>query len=118
METQSLQTEHKTWAKQQKGPHLIYGIYDEGMAPEYPIGAKIICQPLNINAPFFQWGEVCLIDTCNGYVLRSIHKSGRAGFIKCVSANQERWPSFEIPLRDDVIFGIYKVMFMINQLAQ
>lgn len=96
-------------------PEVRFQVRDEAMTPEYPVGCRIVAKHIDLQtAKFFQWGETYLLNTVNGPVLRRIRKSDQEGFITCIasSPDQNRWQPFDIPLKDDVIYGIYMVTSM------
>lgn len=94
---------------------LMHQVFDTAMEPEYKTGCRVVCRNIPFGAPFFEYGETYLLITCNGNLLRSIRKSDREGFVLChASSSDPSWQPFYIPLRDDVIYGIYKVVLMCN----
>ena len=78
----------------------------ESMMPEYPPGARVFIKRINERA-FIEWGEVFVLDTENGIVLKQVHPADDENFIRCVSINPNYAP-FNIPKAS--IFGMYIVL--------
>ena len=66
-----------------------------------PNGAYVAIQKANLTTPM--WGEVYALSTDDGCIIKRLYPSERAGFVKCVSYNQE-YPPFE--LRADEIHDL------------
>ncbi len=66
-----------------------------------PNGAYVAIQKANLTTPM--WGEVYALSTDDGCIIKRLYPSERAGYVKCVSYNQE-YPPFE--LRADEIHDL------------
>ena len=66
-----------------------------------PNGAYVAIQKANLATPM--WGEVYALSTDDGCIIKRLYPSERAGYVKCVSYNQE-YPPFE--LRADEIHDL------------
>lgn len=78
----------------------------ESMMPEYPPGARVFIKRINERA-FIEWGEVFVLDTENGIVLKQVHPADDDNYIHCVSINPNYAP-FNIPKAS--IYGMYMVL--------
>ena len=78
----------------------------ESMMPEYPPGARVFIKRINERA-FIEWGEVFVLDTENGIVLKQVHPADDDNCIHCVSINPNYAP-FNIPKAS--IYGMYMVL--------
>lgn len=78
------------------------------MADEYPNGSIVLAKRINERA-FIDWGEVYVLDTCNGVVVKTLTPSQKEDCVRCVSINPNPiYAPFEVALND--IYGVYRVM--------
>lgn len=89
-----------------RGASLAAQVTGDSMSPEYPSGSQVIVKRIN-EAAFVQWGEVYLLDTVNGPVLKQVRKTDRDGVVECVSINPAYQP-FRVDCKD--IRGWYRVL--------
>lgn len=82
----------------------------ESMSPEYPSGSQILIKKINEKA-FIHWGNVFVLDTCNGTVIKRLFPTDKPGIIQCKSINPE-FPPFEVDLKD--VFGVYRVLLCMS----
>jgi phage repressor protein C with HTH and peptisase S24 domain len=83
-------------------------IYGDSMTPEYPQGSTILIKEINPDA-FIVWGNVYVLDTCNGVIVKELQPSEKEGTITCHSQNPNgRYKDFEVSLAD--VRGIYRVL--------
>ena len=89
-----------------RGAEFAAQVTGDSMSPEYPSGSQVIVKRINEDA-FVQWGEVYLLDTVNGPVLKQVRKTDRDGVVECVSINPAYQP-FRVDCKD--IRGWYRVL--------
>ena len=83
-------------------------IYGESMMPEYPPGSRAMIKRINPNA-FIAWGDVYVLDTVNGTIVKELQPSDSEGMVVCHSLNPSgRFKDFEVSLAD--VRGIYRVL--------
>jgi SOS-response transcriptional repressor LexA len=91
-----------------KGIDFAITVSGESMAPEYPNGSQVLAKKVN-EAAFIEWGEVYVLDTCNGTVIKKLLKSENPDCVICTSINPDpSFAPFEICKKD--IFGVYRVL--------
>lgn len=94
------------------GAELAISVTGSSMEPSYPNGSRVLIKSINHNA-YIAWGEVYVIDTCNGTLLKELQPGKNEEYIKCVSHNpDERYKPFEVPLSE--VRKIYKVLACIT----
>lgn len=91
-----------------KGIDFAITVSGESMAPEYPNGSQVLAKKVN-EAAFIEWGEVYVLDTCNGTVIKKLLKSDNPDCVICTSINPDpSFAAFEICKKD--IYGVYRVL--------
>lgn len=105
--------------KKEECEKIISPIYDvdfaitvsgDSMAPEYPNGSIIFIKRINERA-FINWGNVYLLDTCNGIIVKKVFPTEEAAVLQCVSINSN-YPPFTVNMAD--IYGIYRVLLCMS----
>lgn len=94
-----------------KGADFAITVTGDSMAPEYPNGSQILIKKINENS-FIVWGNVYVLDTCNGTVIKKIFPTDTPDRVMCISINSE-YPSFEVSLKNDV-YGVYRVLLCMS----
>lgn len=95
-----------------KGVDMAIPILGDSMAPEYPSGCTVFVKKIDPSA-FINWGNVFVLDTVNGTILKVVDPSERDGFITCSSLNPSgRYKPFEVPLRS--VRAMYRVVASIS----
>ena len=95
-----------------KAVDLAITVSGDSMAPEYPSGCKILIKRINEKA-FIEWGKVYVLDTCNGTVIKEIHRGKSEEEIECYSINPD--PKFQpFSVRFSDIFGMYRVILCMS----
>jgi len=89
-----------------RGASLAAQVTGDSMSPEYPSGSQIIVKKVDPSA-FVQWGEVYLLDTDNGPILKQVRQTDRADVVECVSLNPAYQP-FRVAC--EYIRGWYRVL--------
>jgi len=97
-----------------RGASFAIQVTGESMAPAYPSGARILCQRIDEGA-FVAWGNVYLLDTVNGAILKQVRKSDKPGFIVCHSLNPApEFAPFEIEMRHiNAWFRVLMIMSLV-----
>lgn len=94
------------------GAELAISVTGSSMEPSYPNGSRVLIKGINHNA-YIAWGEVYVIDTCNGTLLKELQPGKSEEYIRCVSHNpDERYKPFDVPLSE--VRKIYKVLACIT----
>ena len=89
-----------------RGASLAAQVTGDSMSPEYPSGSQIIVKKID-EAAFVQWGEVYLLDTDNGPILKQVRQTERDDVVECVSLNPAYQP-FRVACK--YIRGWYRVL--------
>ena len=84
----------------------------DSMSPKIPSGAKIFIKKID-HTRFVEWGEIYVLDTCNGTVVKKLMPTEDAQVIKCVSLNAD-YPPFDVSLMD--VYGIYQVLLVMTEM--
>ena len=84
----------------------------DSMAPKIPSKSKVFIKKID-HSRFVEWGEIYVLDTCNGTVIKRIMPTDDAQVIRCVSLNAD-YPSFDVALVD--VYGIYQVLLVMTEL--
>lgn len=95
-----------------KSVDLAVTVSGDSMAPEYPSGCKILIKKINEEA-FIEWGKVYVLDTCNGTVIKEVHKGKSEDEIECHSINPDpKFQPFSVKRND--IYGMYRVLLCMS----
>lgn len=95
-----------------KAVDLAITVSGDSMAPEYPSGCKILIKKINEEA-FIEWGKVYVLDTCNGTVIKEVHKGRSEDEIECHSINPDpKFQPFSVKRND--IYGMYRVLLCMS----
>lgn len=87
---------------------LVVPVCGESMEPEYPNGSKVYVRKINPN-DFIDWGNVFVLDTTNGIIIKVVEESENENCVRCVSLNPSgRYKPFNVPKR--TIRAMYRVM--------
>lgn len=93
-----------------RGADYALMVSGDSMSPDYPSGSHILVKKVDEEA-FIAWGEVYLLDTVNGPVLKRIRKTDREDVVECSSINPAYQP-FRVECRN--IFGWYRVLMCLS----
>ena len=95
-----------------RGAAFAIQVTGESMAPAYPNGSKILCQRIDETA-FIIWGNVYLLDTVNGAILKQVRKSETPGCVTCCSLNPApEYAPFEVECQH--IRAWYRVLLIMS----
>lgn len=84
----------------------------DSMEPEYPNGSRVFVKRIN-PGDFISWGNVFVLDTTNGLVIKVVVKSDMKDCVRCVSLNRsERYQPFDVPLH--TIRAMYRVLLCVS----
>ena len=91
---------------------LVVPVCGESMEPEYPNGSKVYVRRINPE-DFIAWGNVFVLDTTNGIVIKVVVESEREDCVRCLSLNPSgRYAPFDVPKR--AIRAMYRVMLCMS----
>ena len=84
----------------------------DSMEPEYPNGSRVYVKQIN-PGDFIAWGNVFVLDTTIGLIIKMVTQSERQDCVKCVSLNPSgRYQPFDVPMRS--IRAMYRVLMCIS----
>lgn len=90
------------------GIDLVIPVCGDSMEPEYPNGSYVYVKEIN-HYDFIAWGNVYVLDTTNGIIVKVVEQSDREDCVRCVSLNpSKRYAPFNVPMR--TIRRMYKVV--------
>lgn len=75
-----------------------------------PEGAMVLVRKWTAN--YIEWGEIYCVVTSDGYVVKRLMPGASEATIKCVSADSENYPPYEISKQD--IQGIGRVIAVVS----
>lgn len=91
---------------------LAITVAGDSMAPEFPSGCKLLIKKINESA-FIEWGKVYVLDTCNGTVIKEVHRGKSENEIECYSINPD--PKFQpFTVKFDDIYGMYRIIMCMS----
>lgn len=93
-----------------RGATLAMTVSGDSMSPEYPSGSTVLMKKINEEV-FVEWGEVYVLDTTNGPVIKRIRKTADPQVIECVSINPGYQP-YTLDCRH--INGWYRVLMVMS----
>ncbi len=95
-----------------KAADLAITVSGDSMAPEFPSGCKILIKKIDEQA-FIEWGKVYVLDTCNGVVIKEIHRGHSEDEVECHSINPDpKFQPFSVRFTD--IFGMYRIIMCLS----
>lgn len=84
----------------------------DSMEPEYPNGSRVYVKQVN-PGDFIAWGNVFVLDTTNGLIIKVVTQSEREDCVRCVSLNPSgRYLPFDVPMR--TIRAMYRVLLCVS----
>ena len=109
LDTESItDTQCETIASPIAGAEMAISVTGESMEPTYPRGSRVLIKSVN-HESFIEWGEVYVLDTVNGILLKEVQPAETNEKITCVSLNPNgKHKPFDVPLKD--IRKMYKVL--------
>lgn len=95
-----------------KGVEMAFPVYGDSMEPEYPAGSHVFVKRINY-MDFIPFGNVFVLDTTNGPLLKKVQRSDIDGCIRCVSLNVDAgYEPFDVPMR--TVRGMYRVLMCLS----
>ncbi|MBD5267964.1 MAG: helix-turn-helix transcriptional regulator [Bacteroides sp.] len=89
----------------------VVPVCGDSMEPEYPNGSKVYVRQIN-PGDFIPWGNVFVLDTTNGLVIKMVVESDKKDCVRCVSLNPSgRYTPFDVPIR--TIRAMYRVILCV-----
>lgn len=83
-------------------------VYGDSMYPDYPSGSRILIKRIDPSA-FIAWGNVYVLDTVNGVVVKEVQPSEHDGALVCHSLNPNgKYKDFEVMASD--VRAMYRVL--------
>lgn len=83
-------------------------VYGDSMYPDFPSGSRILIKKVDPDA-FIAWGNVYVLDTVNGVIVKEVQPSDHEGKLLCHSLNPSgRYKDFEVTETD--VRAMYRVL--------
>lgn len=83
-------------------------VYGDSMYPDYPSGARILIKKIDPSV-YIAWGNVFVLDTANGVIVKELQPSEHEGKLLCHSLNPNgKFKDFEVSMQD--VNGMYRVL--------
>lgn len=90
----------------------VVPVCGDSMEPEYPNGSKVYVRQI-FPDDFIAWGNVFVLDTTNGIIIKVVKESEKKGHVRCESLNPSgRYTPFDVPLRS--IRAMYRVLLCVS----
>lgn len=90
----------------------VIPVCGDSMEPEYPNGSRVYVRRI-FPEDFIAWGNVFVLDTTNGLILKVVKKSNIEGHVLCESLNPSgRYTPFDVPIRS--IRAMYRVLICVS----
>lgn len=90
----------------------VIPVCGDSMEPEYPNGSRVYVQQI-FPDDFIAWGNVFVLDTTNGIIIKVVKESEKKGYVRCESLNPSgRYTPFDVPMRS--IRAMYRVLLCVS----
>lgn len=90
----------------------VVPVCGDSMEPEYPNGSRVYVQQIYPD-DFIAWGNVFVLDTTNGIIIKVVKESEKENCVRCESLNPSgRYAPFDVPLRS--IRAMYRVLLCVS----
>lgn len=90
----------------------VIPVCGDSMEPEYPNGSRVYVQQIYPD-DFIAWGNVFVLDTTNGIIIKVVKESEKKGYVRCESLNPSgRYTPFDVPMRS--IRAMYRVLLCVS----
>ena len=94
------------------GIDFAISVYGDSMVPEFPSGSRVLLKRIN-HTIYIEWGNVFVLDTTNGIILKEVQPSAKEGILTCHSLNPNgRYKDFDVPMCE--IRAMYKVLACVS----
>lgn len=87
---------------------LAMAVTGQSMEPAFPDGSIVLLRKVNPEI-FVEWGNVYVLDTVNGAVLKEVHQAEEKEKVRCVSLNVKFAP-YDVPV--SAIRNWFKVVYL------
>ena len=95
-----------------RGAELAMEVVGDSMAPGFPAGTRVLLKRVR---SMIAWGEVHVIDTVDGPVLKYLTPGSDDEHVRCQSANHDpKFAPYEV-LKTDIL-GLYKVVMCMRMM--
>ncbi|MDY5969277.1 MAG: LexA family transcriptional regulator [Bacteroidales bacterium] len=96
----------------QRGAEFLIRVSGASMTPTYFSGDILACRRIR-DVLFLQWGNVYVIDTSQGVLVKRVKQSNRDGCVTLVSDNAAQYAPFDVPETDirsvSLVVGIIRL---------
>lgn len=90
----------------------VVPVCGDSMEPEYPNGSRVYVQQIYPD-DFIAWGNVFVLDTTNGIIIKVVKESEKKDCVRCESLNPSgRYTPFDVPRRS--IRAMYRVLLCVS----
>lgn len=94
------------------GVDFAISVYGDSMMPEFPSGSRVLLKRIN-HTIYIEWGNIFVLDTTNGIILKEVQPSQKEGILTCHSLNPNgRYKDFDVPMCE--IRAMYKVLACVS----
>lgn len=94
------------------GVDFAISIHGDSMMPEFPSGSRVLIKRIDPTI-YIDWGNVFVLDTTNGIILKEVQPSPKEGLLTCHSLNPNgRYKDFDVPMCE--IRAMYKVLACVS----
>ncbi|MCM1078532.1 MAG: helix-turn-helix transcriptional regulator [Bacteroidales bacterium] len=94
------------------GVDFAISVYGDSMTPEFPSGSRVLLKRVDPTI-YIDWGNVFVLDTANGIILKEVQPSSKEGVLTCHSLNPNgRYKDFDVPMSE--IRAMYKVLACVS----
>lgn len=94
------------------GVDMAIPVCGDSMEPEYPNGSQVLVKRIHPD-DFIAWGNVFVLDTTNGLIIKVVKRSDDERFVTCESLNPSgRYQPFDVPKRS--IRAMYRVLMCVS----
>lgn len=95
-----------------RGVDLAVPVVGDSMSPDYPNGSTVYVKKINPDY-FINWGQVFVLDTENGSILKEVQPCEDDECIECHSLNPNgKYKPFKVP--KNTIRGMYRVVACVS----
>lgn len=94
------------------GVDMAIPVCGDSMEPEYPNGSQVFVKRIYPD-DFIAWGNVFVLDTTNGVIIKVVKRSDDDRFVTCESLNTSgRYQPFDVPKHS--IRAMYRVLMCVS----
>lgn len=94
------------------GVDFAISVYGDSMVPEFPSGSRVLIKRIDPTI-YIDWGNIFVLDTTNGIILKEVQPSQKEGVLTCHSLNPNgRYKDFDVPMCE--IRAMYKVLACVS----